>query len=114
MLAGSGSEPAAGPRHADRQREHHHRNNRIKHAPRVGPLHLRSKQARAVTEREEKDEAGRRNAEIETAPLIARLGPMFPVPELGSRMRCTSCEARDVATRPAWPRHGGGQIARYG
>ena len=60
MLAGSGSEPAAGPRHADRQREHHHRNNRIKHAPRVGPLHLRSKQARAVTEREEKDEAGRR------------------------------------------------------
>ena len=54
------------------------------------------------------------NAEIETAPLIARLGPMFPVPELGSRMRCTSCEARDVATRPAWPRHGGGQIARYG
>lgn len=54
------------------------------------------------------------NAEMETAPLIARLGPMFPVPELGGRMRCTACEARDVATRPAWPRHGGGQIARYG
>ena len=45
------------------------------------------------------------NAEIETAPLIARLG---------RRLRCTSCEARDIATRPAWPRHGGGQIARYG
>jgi hypothetical protein len=29
-------------------------------------------------------------------------------------MRCTSCEARDIATRPAWPRHGGGQIARHG
>lgn len=28
------------------------------------------------------------NAELETAPLIARLGPMFPVPELGGRMRC--------------------------
>ena len=36
------------------------------------------------------------------------------LPELGGRMRCTSCDARDVATRPAWPRHGGGQIARYG
>lgn len=54
------------------------------------------------------------NAEMDTTTLIARLGPLFPVPELGGRMRCTSCEARDVATRPAWPHHGGGQIARYG
>jgi hypothetical protein len=28
-------------------------------------------------------------------------------------MRCTACEARDVATRPAWPHHGGGAIARH-
>ena len=54
------------------------------------------------------------NAELNTSMLIARLGPLFPVPELGGRMRCTSCEARDVATRPSWPNHGGGQITRYG
>lgn len=53
------------------------------------------------------------NAELHIAPLIARLGPLFPVPELGGRMRCTSCQARDIATRPAWPKHGGGQIARH-
>lgn len=53
------------------------------------------------------------NAELGVAPLIAGLGAHFPVPELGSRMRCTACEARDVATRPAWPHHGGGAIARH-
>ena len=53
------------------------------------------------------------NAEIEVVPLISVLGSLFPVPELGSRMRCSSCQARDVATRPAWPSHGGGQIARH-
>ena len=31
------------------------------------------------------------NAELDTSTLIARLGPLFPVPELGGRMRCTSC-----------------------
>ena len=36
--------------------------------------------------------------------------PDVPVPELGGRMRCTSCDARDVATA-AWPRHGGGRCA---
>ena len=54
------------------------------------------------------------NAEMDATTLIARLGPLFPVPELGGRMRCTSCEARDITTQPAWPHHGGGQIARYG
>ena len=54
------------------------------------------------------------SADIDPTPLINRLGPLFPVPELGGRMRCTSCEARDVATRPSWPNHGGGQITRYG
>ena len=52
-------------------------------------------------------------AEVATSTLIASLGPLFPVPELGSLMRCSACNARDVATRPAWPSHGGGAIARH-
>ena len=43
------------------------------------------------------------NAEAATAMLISQLGPDFPVPEVGSRMRCSSCASKDVATRPAWP-----------
>ncbi len=54
------------------------------------------------------------NAKLDTAPLIDCLGPLFPVPELGSRMRCSACDSRDIATRPAWPSHGGGAIARHG
>ena len=53
------------------------------------------------------------NAEVPTAPLISRLGPLFPVPELGIHMRCSHCGKKDVATRPAWPAYGG-QIARHG
>ena len=53
------------------------------------------------------------NAELSTSSLIDSLGPLFPVPELGSLMRCSACGARDVATRPAWPSHGGGAIARH-
>ncbi|MDA7792462.1 hypothetical protein N8979_01475 [bacterium] len=53
------------------------------------------------------------NAEMPTAPLIAHLGPLFPVPELGRHLRCSSCNARDIATRPAWPHHGGGAIAKH-
>jgi hypothetical protein len=34
--------------------------------------------------------------------LVAQLGPDFPVPEIGTRMRCSACGAKDVATRPAW------------
>lgn len=43
------------------------------------------------------------NAVVETAPLIRRLGSRMPVPEVGTRMRCTGCGAHDIATRPAWP-----------
>ena len=51
------------------------------------------------------------NAEAATAMLVQQLGPSFPVPEVGARMRCTSCGSKDIATRPAWPSHG--QIARH-
>jgi len=53
------------------------------------------------------------NAEIAVGSLIEHFGPLMPVPEIGSRMRCSACNARDVATRPAWPNHGGGAIARH-
>ena len=53
------------------------------------------------------------NAELTTLSLIKRLGPRFPVPKLGTLMRCSACGARDIATRPAWPSHGGGAIARH-
>ncbi|WP_420566018.1 hypothetical protein [Thalassobaculum sp.] len=45
-------------------------------------------------------------AEASTAMLIAQLGPAFPVPEIGARMRCSSCGSKDVSTRPAWPNLG--------
>ena len=51
------------------------------------------------------------NAVIETAKLLAELGPTFPVPEIGSRMRCTGCGSKDVATRPSWPSLG--QVTRH-
>ena len=38
--------------------------------------------------------------------LSAELGPTFPVPEVGARMRCTGCGSKDVATRPNWPGRG--------
>ncbi|MDA1309961.1 MAG: hypothetical protein O2985_10180 [Proteobacteria bacterium] len=46
------------------------------------------------------------SAEAATAMLVPQLGPGFPVPEVGTRMRCTSCGSKDIATRPAWPSHG--------
>jgi hypothetical protein len=52
------------------------------------------------------------NAELATETLIARLGPDFPVPDAGARLRCTACGGKDVATRPAWPSLG--QVARHG
>lgn len=51
------------------------------------------------------------NAVMETARLIAELGPAYPVPEVGARMRCSGCGSKDVATRPHWP--GLGQVARH-
>ncbi len=52
------------------------------------------------------------NAVLAAARLLAELGPGFPVPELGGRMRCTGCGSKDVATRPAWPSLG--PVARHG
>ncbi len=51
------------------------------------------------------------NAVVETARLLAELGPGYPVPEVGARMRCTGCGSKDVATRPDWP--GLGQVTRH-
>jgi len=51
------------------------------------------------------------NAVVETAGLIAELGPAYPVPEVGARMRCSGCGSKDVATRPHWP--GLGQVTRH-
>lgn len=43
------------------------------------------------------------HAVVPARGLVARLGPGFPVPEVGGRLRCSSCGTRDVATRPHWP-----------
>jgi len=43
------------------------------------------------------------NSIIQVVVLLGRLGPTFPVPEIGVHMRCISCGAKDVAARPAWP-----------
>ena len=51
------------------------------------------------------------NAVVETARLIAELGPGYPVPEVGAHMRCSGCGSKDVATRPDWP--GLGQVTRH-
>lgn len=50
------------------------------------------------------------NAVLESAALLPELGPDFPVPELGARLRCSACQSKDIATRPDWP--GLGQVAR--
>jgi hypothetical protein len=52
------------------------------------------------------------NATVAIGPLLRQLGPAMPVPEVGTRMRCTGCGSKDVATRPAWPSMG--QITRHG
>ena len=52
------------------------------------------------------------NAELAIDPFITKLGLHFPVPEIGRHMKCSQCQANDIATRPAWPRHGG-QLARH-
>lgn len=51
------------------------------------------------------------NAVVESRQLMGRLGPAIPVPELGGYMRCSSCGAKDIATRPAWP--GQGNVTRH-
>jgi hypothetical protein len=51
------------------------------------------------------------SAEAATEMLVQQLGPAFPIPEIGTRMRCGSCASKDVATRPAWPSRG--QVTRH-
>ncbi len=51
------------------------------------------------------------NNEVDAQVLLARLGPAIPVPEIGPRMRCSGCQSKDVATRPAWPSKG--QVAGH-
>ena len=43
------------------------------------------------------------NAVLEIGRLVGELGAAYPVPEVGSRLRCTGCGGKDIATRPAWP-----------
>ncbi len=52
------------------------------------------------------------NATVGIERLMGELGPGLAVPEVGARMRCTGCGAKDVATRPAWPSPG--QVTRHG
>ena len=53
------------------------------------------------------------NKIIDPVPITNILGPLFPVPKIGSRMRCSLCHNRNISTRPAWPNHGGGQYAHH-
>ena len=50
------------------------------------------------------------NSSVDSRMLAAKVGPALPVPEIGTRMRCTNCQSKDIATRPAWPSLG--QVAR--
>ena len=52
------------------------------------------------------------NAELPVESLVGQLGPGFPVPEVGARLRCSGCGSKDIATRPAWPSLG--QVSRHG
>lgn len=38
-------------------------------------------------------------ARLDSAQLILALGPAFSVAEIGARLRCSNCGAKDVATR---------------
>ena len=38
----------------------------------------------------------------EPGVLVGTHGPDYAVPEIGSRLRCSGCGAKDIATRPAW------------
>ncbi|MDA9190038.1 hypothetical protein N9P07_01245 [Alphaproteobacteria bacterium] len=50
---------------------------------------------------------------IATKLVMEKLGPNYPVPEVGRNLRCGKCNnTQNIATRPNWPTHGG-QIARH-
>lgn len=51
------------------------------------------------------------NTAVDSTMLAAKLGPAIPVPEVGARMRCSNCQSKDIATRPAWPTLG--QVTRH-
>jgi hypothetical protein len=51
------------------------------------------------------------SATLASERLVAEFGPAFPVPEVGTRLRCSGCGSKDVATRPDWP--GLGQVTRH-
>jgi hypothetical protein len=40
------------------------------------------------------------HARLDGRQLALSLGPGFPIPEIGSRLRCSNCGAKDVATSP--------------
>ncbi|MCW5771618.1 MAG: hypothetical protein KIT16_08295 [Rhodospirillaceae bacterium] len=39
------------------------------------------------------------HARLDGRQLSLALGPDFPVPEVGAKLRCSNCGAKDVATR---------------
>jgi len=47
-----------------------------------------------------------RNAVLPVAALIPPASPATPVPDVGPRLRCRRCGARDASARPAWPSQG--------
>lgn len=51
------------------------------------------------------------NAVVEIDRLLLELGPAYPVPEVGTKMRCSGCGCKDIATRPDWPSLG--QVANH-
>ena len=51
------------------------------------------------------------NATVGCEKLVAELGPAYPVPEIGARLRCSGCGSKDIATRPNW--RSLGQVARH-
>lgn len=40
------------------------------------------------------------HARLDGRQIALALGPDFAVPEIGARLRCSNCGAKDVATRP--------------
>ena len=54
-----------------------------------------------------------RNRSLEIGPLIAALGPDYPVPGTARRLRCSGCGGRDVETRPDWAPESPGVISRH-
>ena len=53
------------------------------------------------------------NKVIETIKVINKLGPNYPIPEIGCNLRCRKCNKTDsISTRPNWPDHKG-QLTRH-